>query len=161
MSMFDMYVLFTGIQNGEPVHLARSLSVLGLEVALCEPTYYHHWDNINEALENNEVETRDATTRIRDGYYNVCELDEDVFQPLDAELSLHAPTGRLQLSAKKNLRLKCQLAQLLGFPRRMFEPGKIYIAAKPHRLAVHREICVHLAEVSTSEDLHNVAPPHC
>ena len=77
---------------------------------------------------------------------------------LGAELSLHVPTGRLQLSAKKNLFLKRQLAQLLWFPRCMFEPGKIYIAAEPHRLAVHREICVHLAEVSTSENLHNGRP---
>ena len=32
------------------------------------------------------------------------------------------------------------------------------MADEPHRLAVHREICVHLAEISTSENLLNGAP---
>ena len=40
----------------------------------------------------------------------------------------------------------------------MFEPGQSHIADKPHRLFTHREICVHLAEVSTSENLHNRRP---
>ena len=52
---------------------------------------------------------------IPDGYYNVCELDEEAFRPLGAELSLHDPTGRLQLSAKKRLGINGGLAKLLGF----------------------------------------------
>ena len=100
-------------------------------------------------LGNNEVSTEDGTTSIRDGYYNVYELDEEVFQPLGAELSLHAPTGRSQLSAKKRLVL---------VPRAAILPGETYTADKPHRLAIHQEICVHLAEISTSENLHSGRP---
>ena len=92
------------------------------------------------------------------GYSNVCELDKEAFRPLGAELSLHAPTGRLQISSKKRLVLNGTLADLLGFSREMFEPGQSHIADKPHRLFTHREICVHLAEVSTSENLHNGRP---
>ena len=95
---------------------------------------------------------------IPDGYYNVCELNEEVFEPLGTELHLHAPTGWLQLSAKKLLALNSQLAKLLGFTRRTFEPGKTYLADEPHRLVVHWEIYVHLVEVSTSENLHNSCP---
>ena len=98
------------------------------------------------------------TTTVPDGYHNVCELNENVFLPLGAELNLHTPTGRLQLSTKKRLVLNSGLAKLLGFSRGRFEPGETYIAGEPHRLAVYREICVHLAEVSSSDNLHNGHP---
>ena len=53
----NMYITLTGIQNGEPVYLARSVgnpsACRGLEVALCELTYYHQWSNISAALGNN------------------------------------------------------------------------------------------------------------
>ena len=54
--------------------------------------------------------------------------------------------------------LNRELADLLGFSREYFEPGQSHIADKPHCLFTHREICVHLAEVSMSENLHNGRP---
>ena len=150
-----MYITLTGIQNGEPVYLARNLSVPGLEVALCELTYYHPWSNISAALGNNQASNGHT---IPDGYYNARELDEEVFQPLDTELCLHEPTSRLQLSTKKRLALNRRLAKLLGFTRKTFEPDKTYLANEPQRLTVHRAIYVHLVEVSTSENLHNSRP---
>ena len=62
--------------------------------------YYHRWSNISAALGNNQASNAHT---IPDGYYNAYELDEEVFQPLGTELRLHAPTVRLQLSAKKRL----------------------------------------------------------
>ena len=115
-----MYITLTGIQNGEPVSLVKTLSARAsaeLEVALCELTYYHRWYNISSAHENNEVVNGEHITRIPGGYYNVCELNEDVFEPLGAELHLHTPTGRLQMSARKRLVLNRGLAKLLGFTR--------------------------------------------
>ena len=50
------------------------------------------------------------------------------------------------------------LADLLGFSREFFEPSQSHIPDKSHRLFTHREICVYLAEVSTSENLHNGRP---
>ena len=91
----------TDLQNSEPAYLARSLSGR-LEVALCELTYYHQWYNISAVLKNKQVSDGHTTT-IPDGYYNVCELSEDVFQPLGADLHFHAPNVRLQLSTKKRL----------------------------------------------------------
>ena len=67
-----MYVRLTDFRNGEPVYLTRPLSG-GLEVALCELTYYHQFYNISAALKNNQI--RNGPTMIPDGYYNVCELD--------------------------------------------------------------------------------------
>ena len=121
-------------------------------------TYYHQCSNISTVLKNNQV-SNGHTTTVPDGYYNVYELSEDVFQALGAELNLHAPTGRLQLSMKKRLVLNSGMAKLLGFSGDRFEPGKTYIAGEPHRLAVYREICVHLAaEVSSLDNLHNGHP---
>ena len=86
-------------------------------------------------LGNNQV-SDGHTTMIPDGYYNICELDEEAFRPLGAKLCLHPPTGRLQLrpgnvqgnnneiviagsgaatAAKKRLVLNSGLAKLLGF----------------------------------------------
>ena len=62
---------------------------------------------------------------------------------------------RLPQKKTKRLVLNGTLAELSGFSREMFEPGQIHIADQHHRLITHREICVHLAEVSTSENLHN------
>ena len=150
-----MSVSLTDNQNDEPAYLTKTFA--GLEVALCELTYYHQWHNISAALKNNQVSNRHTTT-VPDGYYNVCELSEVVFQPLETELNLHAPPGRLQLSAKKRLVLNSDLAKLLWFSLDRFEPGNTYIADEPDRLAVYREICVHLAEVSSSDNLHNGHP---
>ena len=154
MLWVTMYVTLTDIQNGEPVYLASvpGTACGGLEVAHCELTYYHPWLNISAVLGNNQVSTGQSTLKIPDGYYNDCELD-DVLQPLGAELRLHAPTGRLKLSVEKRLVLNHQLAYLLGFSRDTFEPGKTYTADEPHRLTVYREICVHLAEISTTENI--------
>ena len=128
-----------------------------LEVAVCELTYYHRWYKISSAHENNEVVNGEHITRIPDGYYNGCELNGDVFEPLGAEIHLHTPTGRLQMSARKRLVLNRGLAKFL-FTRDEFEPGKTYIVDEPHRLAIHRDICVHLAEISTSDNLHKGRP---
>ena len=150
-----MYVTLTDLQNGEPVYLTRHLSC-GLEVALCELTYYYQFYNSSATLKNNQI--RNIPTTIPNGYYNVCELDE-FFQLLNAELTLHIPTSRLQLSKVKSLtlpvKLNSGLAKLLGFSQEIFEPSKEYTADKPYRLAVYREICVHLAAVSSSDNLHN------
>ena len=158
MLWFTVYVTLTGIQNGDPVYLAKNLSASWGLVALCELTYYHRWLNIGAELGKNKVSDGRTVLDIPDGYYNVCELDEEAFRPLGAKLRLHAPTGRLQLSAKKRLVLNRRLAELLGFSRDTFEPGKTYTADEPHRLTVYREICVHLAEISTTEYLHNGRP---
>ena len=155
-----MYITLTDIQNGEPVYLVSvpCTACGGLEVALCELKYYHCWLNIRAELLNNKVSDGHTVLDIPDGYYNVCELDKDAFRPLGAELSLLAPTGHLQLSAKKRLILNGWLAKLLGFSGERFEPGQSHIAEEPNRLAIHLEICVNLAEVSTSENIHNGRP---
>ena len=132
-----MYITLTGIQNGERVYLSKTLSAI--EVALCKLTYYHRWYNISSAYKNNEVVNGEQVTQIPDGYYNVCELNKDVFEPLGAELHLYTPTGRLQMSARKRLVLNRGLAKILGFARDKFELGKTYIADEPHRLAIHRK----------------------
>ena len=99
--------------------------VLGLEVALCELTYCHRWLNIGTELLNNKVSDGRTVLDIPDGYYNVCELDKEAFPFFKgAEPSLHAPTGRLQLSAKKRLILNGGQAKLLRFSRETFEPGQ-------------------------------------
>ena len=101
---------------------AKNLSVPGLEAALCELTYYHRWFNICAALKNNQVSNGHNTT-IPDVYYNVCELSEEMFQPLGTELNLHAPTGHLLAVCKKRLVLNSGLAKLLGFSGDRYEPG--------------------------------------
>ena len=98
---------------------------------------------------------------VSDRYYKVCELNEEVFQfqPLSAELQLLAPTSHLQMSVtKKHLVLSRKLAEIHGFTQTTFNVDKTFIAGKSHRPIDHREICAHLVEMSTSDNLHKGRP---
>ena len=130
-----MHITVTGIQNGEPVSRAKTLSACAsaeLEVALCVLAYYHRWYSISSAHKNNEVVNGEHVTQIPDGYYNVFELNEDVIEPLGAELHLHTPAGLLQMSARKRLALNRGLAKRLGFARDEFEPGSLHTLRTSH-----------------------------
>ena len=76
-----MHMTLTDVQNGEPVYLTRSLSD-GLEVALCELTYYHQWYKIRDV---GRVSNEHTAVLVPDGYYNTRELDEEVFRSLGAK----------------------------------------------------------------------------
>ena len=162
-----MYVTLTDIQNGESVYLTRSLSG-ELEVALCELTYYHLWHNIRGT---ERVSNEHTIMLVPDGYYNAHELDEEVFKPLGAKLHLDTHTGLLRLTTKNDkLVMSSELAKVLGFSQNTFEAEKMllrngptrssktYTADEPYGLAVHREVYIHLAELSTSENLTNGQP---
>ena len=108
---------------------------------------------------------------VPDGYYNAHELDEEIFKPLGAKLHLDTHTGLLQLTTKDDkIVMSSELAKVLGFSQNAFEAEKMflrngptrssktYTADEPHGLAVHREVYIHLAELSTSENLTNGQP---
>ncbi|MEW8332895.1 MAG: hypothetical protein AB2692_18310, partial [Candidatus Thiodiazotropha sp.] len=111
-----MYITLTSVQNGEPVSLARNLSAGELEIALCELTYYHWWYNICAAKKNIHVSNSKIKKVVPVGYYNVCELNEEVFQPLGAELHLHEPSGLLRLTvpANETITMNREMANTLG-----------------------------------------------
>ena len=150
MLWVSMYITLTNIQNGYLVYLASvpSTACGGLEVALCEFTYYHRWLNISAELGNGIFDGR-TMLGIPKGYYNVCELDKEAFRPLGAEISLPQPAADF---LKKMPGAESRAGRPLGFSREMFEPGQSHIADKPHCLFTH------LAEVSMSENLHNGRP---
>ena len=88
---------------------------------------------------------------------------------MGAKLHLDTHTGLLQLTTKSgNIMMSSELAK--GFSKNTFEGAKMFIrnglaksgetytADEPHRLAVHREVYIHLAELSTSENLTNGQP---
>ena len=108
---------------------------------------------------------------VPDGYYNARESDEEVFKPLGAKLHLDTRTSLLQLTTKNdNIVMDSELAKVLGFSQNTFEAEKILLrngltrsggtntSDEPHRLAVHRKVYIHLAELSTSENLTSVQP---
>ena len=159
-----MHVTLTDIQNGEPVYLTN-VPAGGSDVALCKLTYYHLWHNIRGA---GQVSNEHTTVLVPDGYYNARELDEEVFKPLGAKLHLDTHTGLPQLTTKNDkIVISSELAKVLGFSQNTFEAAKMllrngltrssgtYTADEPHRLVVHREVYIHLAELSTSENLTN------
>ena len=130
--------------------------------SLCELTYYHRWLNIGAELLNNKVSDGRTVLDIPDGYYNVCELDKEAFRPLGAELSLHAPTGRLQLSAKKRLILNGGLAKLLGFSlERGLSPARATLQTiQIVWPSIWRSACILPRSVRRRTST-TVAPPHC
>ena len=105
---------------------------------------------------------------VPDGYYNACELDEEVFKPLGAKLHFDTHTGLLQLTTRNDkIMMSSELAKVLDLSKNTFEGAKMllrnvftrsgdtYTADEPHRLAVHRKVYIHLAELSTSKNLTN------
>ena len=113
-----MYVTLTDIQNGEAVALSRLIeNEQGVfEVALCDLTYSPLWYNISDQLGNNLLFVQGEIVGIPDGYYNVCELDTEIFKPHGASLELHSPSGRLLLwTTSKKVSLSGPLASTLGF----------------------------------------------
>ena len=124
-----MYDPLTDIQNREPVSVPGTACV-GLEVALCELTYYHRWLNISAELRDGIFDGH-TLLGIPKGYYNVFELDKEAFRPLSAELSPNRPPADFfKKKKKKRLVLNRELADLLGFSREMFKPGQSHMQAK-------------------------------
>ena len=130
--------------------------------------YYHQWYNIRGT---GWVSNEHTSVLVPDGYYNARKLDEEVFKPLGANLHLDTHTSLLQLTTKSdNIMMSSELAKVLGFSKKYFEGanmflrngptrfGGTYTADKPHRLAVHREVYIYLAELSTSKNLTNGQP---
>ena len=158
-----MHVTLTDIQNGEPVNLTN-VPAGGSDVALCELTYYHLWHNIRGA---GRVSNEHTIVLVPDGYYIARELDEEVFKPFGAKLHLDTHTGLLQLTMKNdNIVMNSELAKVLDFSQNTFEGAKMlprngmtrsggtYTADEPHRLAVHREVYIYLAELSNLTNDH-------
>ena len=87
------------------------------------------------------------TSSIPDGYYNVCELSEEVF---GNRTQFACANVLLTAVCEKSSGLKQRAGQTPWVLSRQIRTRQNYIADEPHRLAVYREICVHLAEVSSS-----------
>ena len=115
-----MYVTLTDIQNGDVVALSRLIeNERGVfEVALCGFTYSPLWYNMSPKLQNNRLRVQDEPGHIviSDGYYNVCDLDTEIFKLHGASLELHSPSGRLKITTTtKKVTLSRGLGVTLGF----------------------------------------------
>lgn len=152
-----MYIITTDIQKDE---LPRCISNQSgrLEIALREITYYPNWKNISDELGNNFFTTTDRKIIIPDGYYNVCELNKEVFTPHGAELDLHAPSGYLRIKSTKSIELSERLAHTLGFPKKLIAPGIMVIGNRHPRLAIHKALYIHLSQISTTDNFYNGLP---
>ena len=141
--------------------LSRSLPG-GLEVALCELTYYHQWYNIRGV---GRVSNEYTAVLVPDWYYNARELDAEVCKLLGAKLHLDTHTGLIQLTTRNDkIMMSSELAKVLNFSQNTFEAEKMLLRngptrssktyTEPHRLAIF----IHLAELRTSENLTNGQP---
>ena len=83
---------------------------------------------------------------------------------------IHTVSYNKQRGTTNLIMISSELAKVLGFSKNTFEgakmllrngltrSGETYTADEPHRLAVHREVYIPLAEFSTSENLTNGQP---
>ena len=150
-----MYVTALNVQQ---VDLPHCLDGAKHKIALVEVNYSPRWYNISKALGNHWFSTDGLTHTIPDGYYNFCALDE-VFKRYGMSVGLHGPTGHIRITTgAKPVRISPGLARILGFPGLSLVANKIHHATRPHQLAIHRELFVHLKELSTSENVVNGLP---
>lgn len=130
-----------------------------LEIALCEITYYVNWHNVSDVLQNNRIDFDRRPITIEDGYYNVCDLNEEVFKPNGAELNLHSPSGFLRInSSRKRIELSDGLMKTLGFTDNIIEPNQVVTGTKHPQLAIHKKLNVHLGQLSTYQNIYNGMP---
>lgn len=145
------------------------------EISLAEITYYNKFKNISSALGNNRFRYGHALYTVSDGYYNICNLSKDHFEPLKMSLSMNSATGLVTLGGVQKSIYLDELGQLLGFrgyinPSKAsrlvsLDPDKEYAssinitATELPSLVRHKEIFVHLDHgLSTLENMHNSFP---
>lgn len=151
-----MYVTALNVQQ---VDLTHCLDGRNWKIALAEINYSSRWYNISKSLGNNQFSVDRVTRTIPDGYYNVCSLDE-VLKPHRVSIQLHAPTGYLRfITGEKKVVLPSGLSKKLGLHGPLEPPrASQFHATQPHHLAIHRELFVHLKELSTTKNIVNGLP---
>lgn len=148
-----MFVTLTNIQNGFSSELPQALDNRHgcLKIALREITFYPAWVNIHPGVgflfDGERVE-------VPRGYYSVCTLDKVIFRPLGVSLKMNEATGRLTLSLPgKSFIMLQELAPILGFTDGLMPRNGTTEADQWPDLVPHKEIFVHLDELSTSENV--------
>lgn len=148
-----MYISLPAVQNGVSIPLANPIDNQKgqLQIALCDILYHPLWTNIGEAHGNDTFlvgKAEKTHQRIPAGYYSVCMLNKEIFEPLKASLTLNTATGYLKLipgiNQVKPLR---GLAETLGLTPETGQGNKL------PSLAPHKEFSVHLNELNTSGNI--------
>ena len=128
-----------------------------LKVALCDILYHPLWKNISAEMGNNKFLVNGVPHLIPDGYYSMCALHEEIFKPLGMSLTLNPGNGRLTMGSPtlKEVLLIQGLAATLGF-----NPQAITLLAEQSAyapklpcLVPNKELYVHLADISSSENI--------
>jgi hypothetical protein len=156
-----MYITLSNIQNGECVPLNPVLDNREgtLEVALSEILYYPAWVNISTELRNNIFQYDGKNIQIPAGYYDVCSLNEQFFEPQGLRLGLNPATGLVSVYNIKNSINLTGLGRTLGFRKYPKDSGGGPITgAEFPRLSIHKQLFVEMDGLSTSENRHNQFP---
>ena len=152
-----MYITLPNIRNGETVELPHVLDNCAghLEIALCEILYYPQWMNIGPPLDNDIYFVRTTERKkIPPGYYNICTLHEEIFEPLGAELALNEANGIVKVTGGKTaMTLGKGLAKTLGFHKRFDLTTTPQLGYQLPSLVPHRELCVILDQISTTDNI--------
>ena len=153
-----MYITLTDLRQGALPRCLKNQEGR-LDIALCEITYYANWYNISHDLQNNSIYFDTKVITIPDGYYNVCDLNEEVFKPNGAELELHSPSGFLRLTSNASrIQLGDNLMRTLGFTVKSIEPRQVLLGLKHPQLAIYKKLNIHLLQLSTFQNSYNGMP---
>ena len=155
-----MYIHIPNLRNGQSLELVKCIdnSLGSAEIALCEILYYPKWYNISTQLKNNKFTKNGETVTIPDGYYSVCMLNE-FFKDHGCKVTINSANGRLKINVLEDgidIVLEKLLATTLGFvPGRL---DKINHGNFVPKLVTHKEICVHLDCIKTTDSFFRETP---
>jgi len=99
-----------------------------------------------------------------DGYYDVCTLIKEVFEPSGFQASLNESNLHLTLTWNKtvSLEIEDQLADMLGvkYYKQPTESAAVVVGSDPVKMSVHDQIFLYLKELQSSYNHLNNSPSY-
>lgn len=131
-------------------------------IALCGLSYTVNWINISPALDNNWIEFNGQKGEIDAGYYDLCTLSKELFEPYGIKAKLNSASLRVTLTfPPTNVQviydMPDNLADILGFEDSTFfqtmEDPTEFIGSRPMDMSVNKDLYIYLDALNTTENI--------
>ena len=168
--------MFYTVNNSKSVACSITNDDGHKKVALHEVFYTISWFNISKEKRNNWISLNKKKIIIPDGYYDVCTLIKEVFEPSGFQASLNESNLHLTLTWNKtvSLEIEDQLSDMLGvkYSKHPTESAAVdnthspkieqqtIVGSDPVKMSVHDQMFLYLKELQSSYNHLNNSPSY-